>query len=151
MRHNDRQSGFSSIEGLLIVIIVLLVGFIGYYVWHTQKGADETLNSAAKSAQSSPRPSVSKKAVSGQQITLNGGLVSFTIPKSWSSTQMAGICQTDNPIICVASSEVSPVDAQKAQAGDAFGVDIALIKVTDGKDARAWYFDDYLQAIQTSQ
>jgi len=45
------QKGFSVIEGLLVTIIVLLVAFIGYYVYHSQKQTDKTLNSAASTNQ----------------------------------------------------------------------------------------------------
>jgi flagellin-like protein len=47
------QKGFTAIEGLLILIAVTLIGFVGYYVWHTQKQTDKTLDQADKSSQSS--------------------------------------------------------------------------------------------------
>jgi hypothetical protein len=40
------QRGFGAIEGLLIIIALTLIVFVGYYVWHTQKGADKTLDEA---------------------------------------------------------------------------------------------------------
>jgi len=40
------QKGFTAVEGLLIAIIVLMIGFIGYYVYHSQQQANKTLNSA---------------------------------------------------------------------------------------------------------
>jgi len=40
------HKGFSAVEGLLILIIVLLLGFIGYYVYHTNQTASDTLNSS---------------------------------------------------------------------------------------------------------
>jgi Tfp pilus assembly protein PilV len=56
------ETGFSAIEMLLCIIIVLMVGFIGYYVYHTQKSANATYNSASKIAAVSA-PKVTKKAV----------------------------------------------------------------------------------------
>ncbi|HVW23379.1 MAG TPA: hypothetical protein VHB51_02775 [Candidatus Saccharimonadales bacterium] len=44
---NDR--GVSLVEGLLIAVIVLLIGLIGYYVWHANQTASETLTDSSKS------------------------------------------------------------------------------------------------------
>ena len=48
---NKRQSGFALIEGLLIILILAIIGFGGYYVWHTQKQTDKTLDTAAATSQ----------------------------------------------------------------------------------------------------
>lgn len=73
------QKGFSAVEGLLIVIIVLLVGFIGYYVWHTQKNTNDTLNSASKVPQSSPT-----KATPVKLFKLTNLGVEFKLPDTLS-------------------------------------------------------------------
>jgi hypothetical protein len=49
------QRGFSVVEALLVIIVLLLIGFIGYYVWHSQHQANKTYSSAGKTAQSSPK------------------------------------------------------------------------------------------------
>lgn len=70
--------GFSVVEGLLVLIIVLLIGFIGYYVWHAQKDTSKTLS--ASNAASTPTPAkptanpavhTSQQAVSLVQSTMN--------------------------------------------------------------------------------
>ncbi len=43
------QKGFGLIEGLLILIVILLVGFIGYYVYNAQQTSNEDQEIAAKS------------------------------------------------------------------------------------------------------
>jgi Tfp pilus assembly protein PilV len=48
MRRN--QQGFSVVEGLLILVIVGILGFTGWFVWHARQTADKTLSSADKSA-----------------------------------------------------------------------------------------------------
>jgi hypothetical protein len=45
------QSGFSLVEGLLIILILAIIGFGGYYVWHTQKQTDKTLDTAVTTSQ----------------------------------------------------------------------------------------------------
>jgi Tfp pilus assembly protein PilV len=45
------QSGFALVESLLIILILVIIGFGGYYVWHTQKQTDKTLDTAAATSQ----------------------------------------------------------------------------------------------------
>lgn len=62
------QNGFSLVESLLVLIAVALVVFVGYYVWHTQKTANQTYTSASKVAQNSPAK-VNKKSNSSSTTT----------------------------------------------------------------------------------
>jgi cytoskeletal protein RodZ len=41
------QKGFTVIEGLLILVIVGLIGFVGWYVYQAKQATDENLNTAA--------------------------------------------------------------------------------------------------------
>lgn len=52
---NKNQKGFSAVEGLLILIIVGLIGFTGWYVWQAKQNADKTLNAAATTASNTPK------------------------------------------------------------------------------------------------
>jgi type II secretory pathway pseudopilin PulG len=45
------QSGFAVVELLLTLILVAIIGFTGYYVWHSQKQTDKALNVANDAAQ----------------------------------------------------------------------------------------------------
>jgi uncharacterized protein (UPF0333 family) len=63
MPHNlGNQKGFAALEAVLIVVILAILGGTGYYVYHANKKADDTLNSASQAAQSSPSKSKSIKA-----------------------------------------------------------------------------------------
>src|SRR6476661_2191044 len=46
------QYGFAALEGILIVTILAVIGFGGYYVWHTQKSTKAS--STDLTPQSSP-------------------------------------------------------------------------------------------------
>jgi len=46
------ETGFSAIEMLLCIVIVVMIGFVGYYIYHTQKAADATYKTASQTAQS---------------------------------------------------------------------------------------------------
>ncbi|PJE65465.1 hypothetical protein COU91_01495, partial [Candidatus Saccharibacteria bacterium CG10_big_fil_rev_8_21_14_0_10_47_8] len=38
------QKGFTLIESLLVVLILAVVGFAGYYVWHTRHESNKSSN-----------------------------------------------------------------------------------------------------------
>lgn len=38
-----QHSGFGAIETLIIAVVILLVGFVGYYIWHTQSGTKKNV------------------------------------------------------------------------------------------------------------
>lgn len=48
-----QQSGFSVIEGLLILVILAILGFTGWYVYHSSNQTDNSLSSANNSSQTS--------------------------------------------------------------------------------------------------
>lgn len=54
---NKTQKGFALIESLLIILILTIIGFGGYYVWHTQKQTDKTNSDTLKASQSTTVPS----------------------------------------------------------------------------------------------
>ena len=49
--YKNNQRGFSAVEGLLIVVIVAIIGGVGYYVWHAQKQSNNTLSTASSTSQ----------------------------------------------------------------------------------------------------
>jgi len=54
--HTSRQQGFAALEALLVVIIVGLLGFTGWFVWHAKNNTDTSLNNASNS-----QPGITKK------------------------------------------------------------------------------------------
>ena len=44
--HPKNQRGFSTVEGVLVVIVVAVIGFVGWYVYHTKQNSDTALNAA---------------------------------------------------------------------------------------------------------
>lgn len=72
------QKGFSAVEGLLILFIVGLVGFIGWYVYHSKNNAEATLSQADKTANLE-----SINTVVGLK-TYSDDFVSLKYPANWS-------------------------------------------------------------------
>jgi len=48
------QKGFISIETFLIIVVLVLVGGTGYFVYHATKKTNDTFTAAAKAAESTP-------------------------------------------------------------------------------------------------
>jgi flagellar basal body-associated protein FliL len=43
----NSNSGFAALEGLLILIIIVIIGGTGYFVWHSKAQTDKSLDKAA--------------------------------------------------------------------------------------------------------
>jgi hypothetical protein len=71
------QKGFSAVEGLLIVIILGLLGFVGWYVHSAQSTTSKTLDNAAASS-ASPATTTGLKEYKNNQYGF-----SFSYPANW--------------------------------------------------------------------
>src|SRR6185312_10539783 len=88
------QKGFGAIEGLLFLILLSILGFTGYYVWHTSKNANSTYNTAAKTSSGTPTT-----PGSSDRFKLGFYNASFILPpelKGMTISQMTGTPCTPN-------------------------------------------------------
>lgn len=74
------QNGFGAIEGFLIAVIILMLGFTGYYVWHARNNANTTYNSAT---------SVSSSANSGTTTSISGTAAKSLVSDFYSKVYQA--------------------------------------------------------------
>jgi type II secretory pathway pseudopilin PulG len=66
------QKGFSIIEAILILVIVGMIGGIGWYVWSAQNKVNQTLNKADSVSNSAPKVTTkAKTSTSTKNETLN--------------------------------------------------------------------------------
>jgi len=63
------QSGFALVEGLLIILILAIIGFGGYYVWHAQKDTNKTLDTATATSNKTAQ-AVSNNSISQKYLTI---------------------------------------------------------------------------------
>lgn len=73
------QQGFTLVEGLLIVIALALIIFVGYYVWNSQQKSTDTLESATKSSENA---SPAKKTAADNQSELKQFILATCSSKS---------------------------------------------------------------------
>lgn len=81
MKHN--QKGFGAIEALLFLILLSILGFTGYYVWHTSKNANSTYSKASDAnssvLQNSSKPTL-EDAVKQAQVVYDADSKAITSP-----------------------------------------------------------------------
>lgn len=86
-RLHKNQQGFSLVEGLLVIIALALIVFVGYYVWHAQ-GQSKT--STTKDSAATPAATDSGNAKPAQvAYTSDREQASFTYPSTWTKTDAA--------------------------------------------------------------
>jgi prepilin-type N-terminal cleavage/methylation domain-containing protein len=62
----NKQHGFTLVETLLVLLVITMIGFTGYYVWNTQKDTNKTLDTASKITQKAS--SVTTKTEPGKVV-----------------------------------------------------------------------------------
>lgn|GEM_PF-6254227 len=150
MQKRLNQSGFSAIEGLLILIIVAIIGFVGYFVWHAKKNADQQYDSASKIASSSVTENSQKNtqpSTSSEKLyTLVDSHVSFKLPSDWEVTSQkepSNGCYTNiNSQATCADSALLVLKSEGYANGDQFDVQVSVFNKDDTKSAKDWFTDD---------
>lgn len=62
--------GFTAVEGLLILVVILLVGFVGYYVATAKQKTNQTLNNANSANQSTASVNNGKASLQNGYFTI---------------------------------------------------------------------------------
>ena len=126
------QKGFSAIEAVLVLVIVALLGFVVWYVFHTKNSTDTTYGNAAnvqttpqtgnKSSSSAAKPVVETKTDSkvGQYLADGSGMPLYTYNQD-----------TDNASNCSGSC-LSNWPAYKATSTASLPANVGTITRSDG-------------------
>jgi type II secretory pathway pseudopilin PulG len=72
------ENGFSVVEALLIVIIVGMLGSVGWYVWHANSQTNKDLDSAVKSSNNSA--DATKKSQDNKKVSMYAGWKTYCDP-----------------------------------------------------------------------
>lgn len=117
------QKGFGLVEGLLIVIAVALVAFVGYYIYHTQKTANDTLSAVAQNNSKGDLKAGSQSATKSSQNYFTLTEWGVQAPYSGSVGLSYRVISSDGPPYAKLSSKQLDVsDAACASAGNYGGV-----------------------------
>jgi hypothetical protein len=151
--NQSNQKGFSAVEGLLVTIIVILVVFVSYYVWHTQKETNKTLNAATSTAQASPpkQAPIAKftptQAVNFVQTTYDAYLAAITQGNAQNSAnqsssnqslQAIGLAAVKQDLSPAFEKQIGPAVAGKDDVGCAlYAVDKYTASLTNSNTTKA--------------
>lgn len=138
----DNRQGFALVESLLIVVIIALISFVGWYVYHAMKNTNNTYNSATKTSNSNSPKFGTKKSTASSTKTSNAtsswtavkspdGSFTFKIPPSWVSLT----CQNSGgsaSAVYIASSQGRLASCQSDNVDEA-----SLTKTADNSAAAA--------------
>ena len=79
-----KQFGFTALEGLLVLVIVGIVGFAGWYVYNANNKTQDSYANA-DNANTSTVSAKKDPAKDWQTVTANDKSFSFKMPKEWVS------------------------------------------------------------------
>ncbi|MBX4190735.1 hypothetical protein KW794_01470 [Candidatus Saccharibacteria bacterium] len=84
------QKGFSAIEGLLILVIVGLLGFVGWFVYNSNTKTNQSLSNAEKTSASNKLPSKPSTSKAGEtdgwkSFSTTAGQFSLKYPATWAT------------------------------------------------------------------
>lgn len=156
------QAGFSMVEGLLVVLVLVAIGSVGYFVWHSQ--AQKTSKTTEKSVTTKTATVSTVKPV---ELTLLSGvkstatpltysrdtasviedIVSFAQPDDWrddADTTALG-CVESGIANCLGQTMIVPADEGENGANypDYFVVTVSAVKTSDdAKTVFANYWQD---------
>lgn len=90
------QSGFSAVDGLLLLVIIGVIGFIGWYVYHAQQNANKNYTQTSRG---NPifKKTTKKKVTTAPYAgwtTYNSkdGKISLKYPKTWVTAAHPELC-----------------------------------------------------------
>jgi hypothetical protein len=98
MLMNKTQKGFAHIEMLLLLILVAIIGFTGWFVWHARSQANKSLSDTLSSGQSLPSYNSKKKtvpAVTTPKKTVAPKIVNYSTPTSQTGVEISSEADVD--------------------------------------------------------
>ncbi len=127
---ND-QSGFSAVEALLIVLIISVVGFGSYYVWHSHKKAPvsntstHTSTQTSKTSSATTTPSPTSGPYAGwKTAALTYEKISYLYPSNWTvDDQSVSLPKSKNSCVYPGIDKIYLTSPSKEQVVLQTGID----------------------------
>lgn len=102
------QKGFTVVETLLVVIIAILVGFGGYYVWHTNHKVSPEAIVKAPTAQKTTQPAATTQTIPSTQ--------GYLVIKEWGIKVKLGAADPNKVTYSLSGSGEDPNGANTGSA-----------------------------------
>jgi hypothetical protein len=122
------QKGFTVVETLLVLILISIIGFTGYYVWHTQNNSNSSYNNADRSNSNTPTSTNSVNKFVFKELG-----VEFDPPSSLKG--LSYIVFDDNIYITDSAFKdaLNKCSDANTASGDALGASYTAISKKEGK------------------
>lgn len=95
MLMNKTQKGFAHLEALLLLIIVAIIAFTGYYVWHSKNNANKSLANAANTNQTGNYSKKKTTAALPKKVPTQSSLVNYTSTTNNTGTEVSSPADVD--------------------------------------------------------
>lgn len=123
MNLKKNQSGMGVVEAFLILIVVAMLGFIGWFVWRAQQSADKTYEDTGKVTAVQPSTAAEQKSVGKlKKYCVTYEKLCFNYPADWSVSATVDTAPQQQGMTS------SPVD--RIEVKNAAGA--AVLKLADG-------------------
>lgn len=115
--------GFTVVEGLLILVIVGMLGYVGWYVWNTNNKTLDTLADTDAANSSVAIKSTAQKDPTADWVKYSSkaGQFSLKYPASWVKAFPVESCETDDSLLLLGANN-SSVGAHCSDSGGQMAV-----------------------------
>lgn len=137
--------GFTMIEGLLILVIVGILGGIGWYVWDTRNKTSDTLANADSANSSAIKYVKNEKDPTADWVSYSNTEGSFSLkhPRTWVKASNLELC---NPGLLLIGANA---DSVGRCASESFG-QMSVASVAGDSSKEAELKDGYTKIVRTS-
>ncbi len=143
------QKGFAPVEVILVILVLVAVGFGGYYVWHTNHKPKATTSAASSATKKS-----SSIATNANILSLASGNVSFTLPSSWTYTKGSNQCLmfATADSTCIEGATITPGAKLPTRYGNGtefFNIQVSIYQNPKQDDAKTFLETDMQEGVGT--
>jgi type II secretory pathway pseudopilin PulG len=143
-----KESGFTLVEALIIIVVVAAIAFAGWWVWNKNqddKKADNTSQNANKDESSS-------QPTSKPKVSLLSGAITLSVPNGWKEGDAPHPCQSPtDKTACQAQAFVVPTDGPKTLANEPYGAYSWAYTAGGATSAQDWFVHTYEGGSSSAQ
>jgi prepilin-type N-terminal cleavage/methylation domain-containing protein len=143
----SNQKGFSVVEILIVIVVVGLLGAVGWQVYDRQKSETDSKNTTTQTSQQEQKQE-SPKAETSSYTTLKlaSEKVQFEIPKTWIVGKSNCIDSPGATPVCADGATITPPEKMPTIYGggtEYFTIYANVYENKDNKTAQRWFEDVY--------
>jgi hypothetical protein len=140
-RSKNTGHGFAIVETILVIVILFVIGFISWYVWHTKQATDKTLNNASQSSHGLVPP-VSSNSSKTYSYTIS--LVQWGVQASYTGPLSLSFVMSQPDVAKFSAQQLTSLD----HSCDGYGGHIQRFAPTDPVSASHDYEQSNLPAAK---